>query len=34
MKRIAPRVKQIQMSVRTGQGIKEFVDNLQKYQAI
>jgi hydrogenase nickel incorporation protein HypB len=31
MKRIAPRVKQIQMSVRTGQGIKEFVDNLQKY---
>jgi hydrogenase nickel incorporation protein HypB len=33
MKRIAPRVKQIQMSVRTGQGIKEFVDNLQKYQA-
>jgi hydrogenase nickel incorporation protein HypB len=33
MKRIAPRVKQIQMSVRTGHGIKEFVDNLQKYQA-
>ncbi|MDD1725890.1 MAG: hydrogenase nickel incorporation protein HypB [Euryarchaeota archaeon] len=32
MKRIAPRVKQIQMSVRTGQGIKEFIDNLQKYQ--
>ncbi|MGZ4923061.1 MAG: hydrogenase nickel incorporation protein HypB [Halobacteriota archaeon] len=34
MKRIAPRLKQIQMSVRTGQGIKEFVDYVEKYQPI
>jgi hydrogenase nickel incorporation protein HypB len=31
MKRIAPQVKQIQMSVRTGQGIREFIDDLHKY---
>jgi len=31
MKRIAPQVKQIQMSVRTGQGISEFVDDLLTY---
>lgn len=31
MKRIAPQVKQIQMSVRTGEGISEFVDNILKY---
>lgn len=31
MKRIAPQIKQIQISVRTGQGISEFVDDLLKY---
>jgi hydrogenase nickel incorporation protein HypB len=31
MKRIAPQVRQIQMSVRTGQGIREFIDDLRKY---
>jgi hydrogenase nickel incorporation protein HypB len=31
MKRIAPQVEQILMSVRTGQGIREFVDDLHKY---
>ncbi|MGZ5540036.1 MAG: hydrogenase nickel incorporation protein HypB [Halobacteriota archaeon] len=31
MKRIAPQVRQIQMSVRTGQGIREFIDDLHKY---
>jgi hydrogenase nickel incorporation protein HypB len=31
MKRIAPQVKQIQMSIRTGQGISEFVDDLLTY---
>jgi hydrogenase nickel incorporation protein HypB len=31
MTRIAPQVKQIQMSVKTGQGINEFVSDLLKY---
>jgi hydrogenase nickel incorporation protein HypB len=31
MERIAPQVKQIPMSVRTGEGISEFVDDLFKY---
>jgi hydrogenase nickel incorporation protein HypB len=31
MERIAPQVKQIQMSVKTGQGISEFVDDLLFY---
>jgi hydrogenase nickel incorporation protein HypB len=31
MERIAPQVKQIQMSVKTGQGISEFVDDLLNY---
>jgi Ni2+-binding GTPase involved in maturation of urease and hydrogenase len=31
MKRIAPQVKQISMSVRTGEGISELVDDLLNY---